>query len=91
MARKEFSVGERGEEEMYEKTEFVNVAVSDSIRSTRTEGDGGRGVERNKERAARGVRVARGKVRNRIWYLFVSYKIVRTCYRVILKENITWR
>lgn len=61
MARKECSVGGRDEEEMYEKTEFVNVAVSDSIRSTRTEGEGGRGVERNKERVARGVRAAKGK------------------------------
>ena len=59
--RRESSVEGRGDEEMYEETELEREVVWFSILSASSEGDGGRGMERAKDRVVRGVRVARGR------------------------------
>ena len=59
-ARREFSVDGMRDEDIYVETEVERDVVWFSILSARTEGDGGRGIERAKERVVRGVRVAKG-------------------------------
>lgn len=59
-ARREFSVDGMRDEDIYVETEVERDAVWFSILSARTEGDGGRGIERANDRVVRGVRVAKG-------------------------------
>lgn len=59
--RRESRVEGRGDEDMYAETELDREVVWFSILSASREGDGGRGMDRAKDRVVRGVRVARGR------------------------------